>query len=124
MDSNIFGLDVELLSDELGNLMALVALKLDNLTHVGVGDYGSIASELLAQVLHHLFGVIFFRDSLDGSQRLAAITLLNTNVDSTLLLGELLLVGVLARLLGKGIGRRSFGERVDALFEGVGWDCG
>jgi hypothetical protein len=57
------------------NVLALVALKLDNLTHLGVGDYGTIASELLLDHLENLFLVELFGQPLDCGQGLTSIAL-------------------------------------------------
>ena len=37
------------------NILALISLKLDNLTHLGVCDYGAIAGEFLLDDLEDLF---------------------------------------------------------------------
>ena len=64
-----------LIGQEFLNVLALVSLELDDLTHFGVGDYGSIAGELLLDDLEDLLLVKLLGQTLHGGQRLASIAL-------------------------------------------------
>lgn len=78
---------------EHGDLLTLIALKLDHLAEFLVIDDGAVASKLLLERLKKLFLVIFCHASVDGKhtlrktlksrQRLASVPLLNTNVNVT-----------------------------------------
>jgi hypothetical protein len=69
-----------LIGEEILDVFALISLKLNNLTHLGVGHDGSIAGELLLDHLEDLLLVEFLGKSLDSGQRLATITLCQVNV--------------------------------------------
>ena len=69
-----------LIGQEFLNVLALVSLELDDLTHFGVGDYGSIAGELLLDDLEDLLLVKLLRQTLHGGQRLASIALCGMSV--------------------------------------------
>ena len=64
-----------LVGQEVLDILALISLELDDLTHLGVCDYGSIAGELLLDDLENLLLVELLRQALDGSQGLASIAL-------------------------------------------------
>ena len=64
-----------LVGQEVLNILALISLELDDLTHLGVCDYGSIACEFLLDDLENLLLVELLRQALDGSQGLASIAL-------------------------------------------------
>ena len=64
-----------LVGQEVLDILALISLELDDLTHLGVGDYGSIAGELLLDDLEDLLLVKLLRQTLHGGQRLASIAL-------------------------------------------------
>jgi len=57
------------------DILALITLELDNLSHLGVCYDGSIAGELLLDHLEDLLLVEFLRKSLDCGQGLASIAL-------------------------------------------------
>lgn len=64
-----------LVGQEVLDILALISLELDDLTHLGVCDYGSIAGEFLLDDLENLLLVELLRQTLDGSQGLASIAL-------------------------------------------------
>ena len=64
-----------LVREELLNILALVALELDDLTHLGVAHDGAIASELLLDHLKDLLLVELLGETLDSGQGLATVTL-------------------------------------------------
>ena len=83
MDLYGFGIEPQplfLIGEELLNILALVALELDHLTHLRVGDDGAIASELLLDHLEDLLLVKFLGQALDRGQRLTTIALCGTCV--------------------------------------------
>lgn len=67
--------------EEVLHGIALISLQLDNITRLLVCDYGTIASELLLDNLQDFLEVELCWDAFDGGQSLAAVTLLNTDVD-------------------------------------------
>jgi len=66
---------------EHGDLLTLIALKLDHLAKFLVIDDGAVASKLLLERLEKLFLVVFFGQTLQRRERLASVSLLNTNVN-------------------------------------------
>lgn len=64
-----------LVREELLNILALIALELDDLTHLRVRYDGAIASELLLDHLEDLLLVELLRQTLDSSQGLATVAL-------------------------------------------------
>ena len=62
-----------LVHEELLDILALVALELDHLAHLAVGDDGAIAGELLLDHLEDLLLVELLRETLDRGQRLTTI---------------------------------------------------
>jgi hypothetical protein len=64
-----------LVREEVLDVFALVALKLDYLSHLRVRDDGAIAGKLLLDHLEDLLLVEFLRQSLDRGQGLASIAL-------------------------------------------------
>jgi hypothetical protein len=64
-----------LVGQEVLDILALISLELDDLTHLGVCDYGSIAGEFLLDDLEDLLLVELLRQALNGSQGLASIAL-------------------------------------------------
>lgn len=64
-----------LVGQEVLDILALISLELDDFTHLGVCDYGSIACELLLDDLEDLLLVELLRQTLHGGQRLASIAL-------------------------------------------------
>lgn len=64
-----------LVREELLNILALVALELDDLTHLRVAHDGAIASELLLDHLEDLLLVELLGETLDSRQGLATVAL-------------------------------------------------
>lgn len=94
---------VVLIGEELLDLVALITLELNHLSHslgVSVVDDGAIASEVLLNDLEDLFVVKLLRNALDSRQGLTSITLLNTDMD----VGFLGLFGLSCVLVGVGEG--------------------
>jgi hypothetical protein len=89
------------------NVLSLVSLKLNDLTHLGVVHDSAIAGKLLLDHLENLFLVKLLRETLDGSQGLSSISLLDTYMDIILRL---------LRLSGIFVG---FGEGVCNRFASV-----
>ena len=77
---DLYSLDIKteailLVGEEILNILALVALELDHLSHLGVGDNSAIASELLLDHFEDLLLVELLGETLDSSQGLATIAL-------------------------------------------------
>jgi hypothetical protein len=72
---------VVLVDEEVPDQLALVALELDHLTELPVEDGGAIAGKLLLDDFEDLSLVKLLGKSLDRSQGLASIALLNTDMD-------------------------------------------
>lgn len=77
---DLYGLDIKtqallLVCQEILNILALIALELDHLSHLGVGDDSAIAGELLLDNFENLLLVELLRQALDRSQRLTTIAL-------------------------------------------------
>jgi hypothetical protein len=92
-----------LVGQELLDILTLISLKLNHLTHLSVRDDGAIASELLLDDLQNLFLVKFLGKTLNSGQSLTTIALLNPYMDVVLRL--LSLAGVFV----------GFGEGVEGL---------
>jgi hypothetical protein len=90
---NLDGIGLELETvlggQELLEILSLVTLQLNHLTHLRVRDNGAIASELLLDDLENLLLVKLLGQTLNGSQSLTAIALLNSNVNVALSLFSL-----------------------------------
>jgi len=93
-----------LIRQKVLDILALVALELDDLAHFQVGDNGAIAGKLLLDDFENLLLVKLLGQALHRGQGLAAIALLDPNVD-VVLLRLLDLAGVFIR----------FRERVEGL---------
>jgi len=82
------GLSIKLeaiLSDqELLDIFALIALKLNHLAHLTVGNDRAIASKLLLDDLENLLLIKLLGQALNCGQSLTTIALLNTNVNVVL----------------------------------------
>lgn len=105
---NLDGLGIKLqtfllVDQEFLHILALVTLQLDHLAHLRVVDDGAIASELLLDHLEDLLLVKLLGESLDRSQGLAAIALLDTDMN------------VVLRLLALSCIFIGFGEGVEGL---------
>jgi hypothetical protein len=66
---------VFLIGQEILDIFALIALQLDHLSHLRVGDDGAIAGELLLDHLEDLLLVEFLGQALDRGQGFATIAL-------------------------------------------------
>lgn len=64
-----------LVREELLNILALIALELDDLTHLRVAHDGAIAGELLLDDLEDLLLVELLGETLDSGQGLATVAL-------------------------------------------------
>ena len=67
--------------EEVLHGIALISLQLNNITGLLVLDYGAIASELLLDDLQDFLEVELCWDAFNGGQGLAAVALLDTNMD-------------------------------------------
>lgn len=65
-----------LVNEELLYVLALISLKLNDLTHLGIVHDSAIAGELLLDDLEDLLLIKLLWETLDGSQGLASIALL------------------------------------------------
>jgi len=90
------GLGDTLLGQEVLNLNPLVALELDNLTSLLIFDEGTVTSEFLLESFEKLLGVVFLGEALQRGQRLATISLLDTDMDVILLTSYVLITKLLS----------------------------
>jgi len=102
------GLGIQLKSflfigEEFLYILALIALKLNHLSHLTINDDGAIASEFLLDDLEDLLLIEFLGETLDSRQSLTTIALLNTNMY------------IILRLLGLSCIFVGFGEGVEGL---------
>jgi len=102
------GLGIQLKSflfigEEFLYILALIALKLNHLSHLTINDDGAIASEFLLDDLEDLLLIEFLRETLDSRQSLTTIALLNANMY------------IILRLLGLSCIFVGFGEGVEGL---------
>lgn len=67
-----------LVNEELLNVLSLVSLKLNDLTHLGVVHDSAITGELLLDDLEDLLLIKLLGETLDGGQGLASIALFMT----------------------------------------------
>ena len=70
-----------LLNQNFQNLLPLVPLELDDFAHLLIIYDRTIARKLLFERLQEFLGIILGWDSLEGSDRLSSVSLLNTDVD-------------------------------------------
>lgn len=106
MDLDGFGIQFKPLlfvDQEFLDVFALIPLKLNHLAHLSVIDNGAIAGKFLLNDLKDFLLVELFGQTLDSSQGLATIALLNPNMD------------VILRLLGFPGVFVGFGEGVEGL---------
>jgi len=99
---------VFLIREEVLNILALIALELNHLSHLGVNDNGAIASKFLLDDLKDLLLIEFLRETLDSCQSLTTIALLNTDVDVVL---RLLDVSCIFVGFGEGVKRLEVVDR-------------
>jgi len=87
MDLDGLCVDVKtvLVDEEILYGIALITLELDDIASLFVGDYGSIASELLLDNLQNFLKVKLGWNAFDCGQSLATITLLDAYMDVGLL---------------------------------------
>jgi len=88
--------------EELLDILALIALELNYLTHLAIIDDSAIAGKLLLDDLKNFFLVKFLGESLDRGQRLSSISLLDTYVYVVL---RLLCLAWFGFGLGEGVER-------------------
>lgn len=103
VDLNGLGIKLQtllLVGEEFLNILALISLKLNHLSHFSINNDGAIASELLFDDFEDLLLIEFLGETLDSSQSLTTIALLNTDVY------------VILRLLGLSCIFVRFGEGV------------
>jgi hypothetical protein len=79
--NNAFG------DEELGDVLPLVALELDDVAQFRVLDNGAVAAEILLEDLEHLFKVHLLRNARGGRERLSTIALLDADVHIVVLGG-------------------------------------
>jgi len=89
-----------LVGQELLDILTLISLQLNHLTHLSVCDDGAIAGELLLDDLENFLLVKLLGETLNSGQSLTTIALLNPNVDVVLRLFSL--AGVFVRV-GEGV---------------------
>ena len=73
--------DTERLGKEFKDFCTLISLKLYNLTKILTFNNSSVACEILFESFQNSLLIIFRGDTLDSSQRLSTVALLNTNVN-------------------------------------------
>jgi len=99
IDSQAFFLVYEKVSDGC----TLIALELDHVAGFFIADNGSIAGKLFLDDSKNFLEVKFGRDTLDSGQGLAAIALLDTNMDIGWSCFSTGVSGVLVLRIRKGI---------------------
>jgi len=83
MDLDSLGIKLQtlfLVGEELLNILALISLELNHLSHLSINNDGAIASELLFDDLEDLLLIELFWKTLDSGQCLTTIALLDTDV--------------------------------------------
>lgn len=85
MHLEAFGLGQACLGQPLANVFTLITLQLKDLTVFGMLDDGAVACELLLACAYDLLEIVFRRQTLDRGQCFASVTLLDTNVDESVL---------------------------------------
>jgi hypothetical protein len=71
-----------LIHEKFLNVLSLVSLKLNDLTHFGIVHDSTIAGKLLFDNLEDFLLVKFLRETLDGGQGLTSISLCSALVSS------------------------------------------
>jgi len=102
MDLDGLGIELQavLIDEELLNIFALIPLELNHLSHLSIDDNGTIAGELLLDDLEDFLLIESLWKTLDRSQRLTTIALLNADMDVVLRLFDITYIFV---DLGEGI---------------------
>ena len=72
------------LDKEIGNVLPLIALKLNDLAKLWILDNSTIAAKLFLEIFEDLAVAEFLLQSLDSGQTLAAITLLDAYMNVVL----------------------------------------
>lgn len=106
VDLDALGVELEtvlLVGEEIGHVLALIALELNHFAHLIVGNDGAIAGELLLDDSKDLLPREFLRNARDGGQTLTSIALLDANVD--VILGLRLITGILFTDVCEGVER-------------------
>jgi len=85
VDLELFLLGNSYLGKKLANIVPLVALQLNNLPVFWVFNHSAVAGKVLLTCPYNLLLVEVVRDALDGGQCFASISLLDSNVDQTIL---------------------------------------
>jgi len=121
MNLNGLGIKLEtllLVGEELLDILALISLKLNHLSHLSIDDNGAIASELLLDDFKNLLLIEFLWKTLDSCQSFTTIALLDTNVYVVLrLLG---LSGIFIRF-GEGVKRSQIFDARHRRDFGISW---
>lgn len=81
MNFDLIRLHKAVLFEKLSDIVALITLKLENLTVLFMLNHIAIAGKVLLAYLEDPFFVELIRDALNGGQGFATVPLLNTNVD-------------------------------------------
>ena len=81
MDLDVVLLHKPSLDKERGDVLPLVALKLNNLSKFRVLNDSSVATKLFLEILKYLGVAVLFLQPLDSCQAFPTITLLHTDVD-------------------------------------------
>jgi len=89
-----------LINEKFLYILALIALKLDHLAHLSVDNDGAIAGELLLDDFENLLLIKLLGESLDSSQGLTSIALLDPNMDVIL---RVLAIQIIVIRLSEGI---------------------
>lgn len=95
-----------LLGQKVLNFHSLIALQLNDFAEFLILDDASVATELLLEGLGELSQVEFIIQPLDSSKRLAAVTLLQTDVNNTLGHNGVITVGIRKRVERRGHARK------------------
>lgn len=75
---------------KLTDVIALIALQLNDFTILGMINHSAVTGELLFACFHNFLFIEIVRYALDSGQGFAAVTLLNPNVDQTVLSSSLI----------------------------------
>lgn len=118
MDLDGLGVELQsflLVDQEFLDIFALITLKLDHFTHLTVIDNGAIASEFFLDDFENLLLIELLGKTLDSSQSLTTIALLDSYMDIILRL-----LGLASVLVGLGEGVESL-EVLDSGHKLVGY---
>jgi len=94
MDLDGLGIELQavLVDEELLNIFTLITLELNHLSHLRIDDNSAIASKFLLDDLQDLLWIISLWKTLDSSQRLTTIALLDTDMDVVLRLFDVIYI--------------------------------